>query len=163
MLTTRFGLRITILLHARGLTIRGNSDDKVQIVTIGSASEVRGYYFLSMLYKSYGWYWNLFIQKPWYINLSPNIYLLFISDNQQHYRWGTWMTLEIFNEPIREAAWKRGNGVECDFALFSEFIVSILLDADRGCDRCCGDDEQSFPEEVMSFISISTQNIWSWR
>jgi hypothetical protein len=56
MLTTRFGLRITILLHARGLTIRGNSDDKVQIVTIGSASEVRGYYFLSMLYKSYGWY-----------------------------------------------------------------------------------------------------------
>jgi hypothetical protein len=56
MLTTRFGLRITILLHARGLTIRGNSDDKVQIVTIGSADEVRGYYFLSMLYKSYGWY-----------------------------------------------------------------------------------------------------------
>jgi len=80
MLTTRFSLCITILridsegtflLYLRGLTIRGNSDDKVQIVTIGSADEVRGYHFLSMLYKSYGWYWNLFIQKPWYINLSP--------------------------------------------------------------------------------------------
>ena len=62
---TRYNLRITILrvdskdtflLHARGLTIRGNSNDKVQIVTIGSADEVRGYYFLSMLYKSYRWY-----------------------------------------------------------------------------------------------------------
>ena len=61
---TRYNLRITILrvdskgtflLHARGLTIRGNSD-KVQIVIIGSADEVWGYYFLSMLYKSYRWY-----------------------------------------------------------------------------------------------------------
>jgi hypothetical protein len=58
----RYSLRITILyinnkgtflLYVRGLTIRGNSDDKVQIVTIKSADEVRGYYFLSMLYKSY--------------------------------------------------------------------------------------------------------------
>jgi len=65
MLTTRFSLYITILridsegtflLHARGFTIRGNSDDKAQIVTIGSADKVRGYYFLSMLYKSYRWY-----------------------------------------------------------------------------------------------------------
>jgi len=65
MLTTRFSLCITILridsegtflLYLRGLTIRGNSDDKVQIVTIGSADEVRGYHFLSMLYKSYRWY-----------------------------------------------------------------------------------------------------------
>jgi hypothetical protein len=46
----------TFLPHARGLTIRGNSDDKVQIVTIGSANEVRDYHFLSVLYKSYGWY-----------------------------------------------------------------------------------------------------------
>jgi hypothetical protein len=61
----RYSLRITILyinnkgtflLYVRGLTIRGNSDDKVQIVTIKSADEVRGYYFLSMLYKSYRWY-----------------------------------------------------------------------------------------------------------
>ena len=43
----------TFLLDARGLTIKGNGDDKVQIVTIGSADEVRGYHFLSMLYKSY--------------------------------------------------------------------------------------------------------------
>jgi len=59
---TRYNLRITILrvdskgtflLHARGLTIRGNSNDKVQIVTIRSADEVRGYHFLSVLYKSY--------------------------------------------------------------------------------------------------------------
>jgi len=58
----RYGLRITILhvdsegtflLYARGLTIRGNSNDKVQIVTIRSADEVRGYHFLSVLYKSY--------------------------------------------------------------------------------------------------------------
>jgi hypothetical protein len=65
MLIMRYSLRITILhvdsestflLHARGLTIRGNSDDKVQVVTIGSADEVRGYHFLSVLYKSYGWY-----------------------------------------------------------------------------------------------------------
>jgi len=65
MLTTRFSLCITILridsegtflLYLRGLTIRGNSDNKVQIVTIGSADKVRGYHFLSMLYKSYGWY-----------------------------------------------------------------------------------------------------------
>ena len=61
----------TFLLYARGLTIRGNGDNKVQIVIIGSADEVRGYHFLSMLYKSYRWYWNLFLQKPWYINLSP--------------------------------------------------------------------------------------------
>ena len=62
MLMIRYSLRITILhvdsegtflLYARGLTIKGNSDDKVQIVTIGSADEVQGYYFLSMLYKSY--------------------------------------------------------------------------------------------------------------
>jgi hypothetical protein len=74
MLTTRFSLYIiilridsegTFLLHARGFTIRGNSDDKVQIVTIGSADKVRGYYFLSMLYKSY----------RWYINLSPFLLL----------------------------------------------------------------------------------------
>ena len=61
----RYSLRITILhvdsegtflLYARGLTIRGNSDDKVQIVTIRSADKVRGYYFLSVLYKSYKWY-----------------------------------------------------------------------------------------------------------
>jgi hypothetical protein len=46
----------TFLLYARGLTIRGNNDDKVQIVTIESANEVRGYHFLSVLYKSYRWY-----------------------------------------------------------------------------------------------------------
>jgi len=65
MLMIRYSLRITILhvdsegtflLYARGLTIRGNSDDKVQIVTIRSADKVRGYYFLSVLYKSYKWY-----------------------------------------------------------------------------------------------------------
>jgi hypothetical protein len=61
----RYSLRITILyvdskgtflLYARGLTIRGNSDNKVQIVIIGSADKVRGYHFLSVLYKSYRWY-----------------------------------------------------------------------------------------------------------
>jgi hypothetical protein len=65
MLIMRYSLRNTILhvdsegtflLYARGLTIRGNDDDKVQIVTIGSANEVRGYHFLSVLYKSYKWY-----------------------------------------------------------------------------------------------------------
>jgi hypothetical protein len=49
MLIIRYGLYITILyidsegtflLHARGFTIRGNSDDKVQIVTIKSADKV---------------------------------------------------------------------------------------------------------------------------
>jgi hypothetical protein len=58
----RYSLRITVLhvdsegtflLHARGLTIKGNSDDKVQIVTIRSADEVQGYHFLFVLYKSY--------------------------------------------------------------------------------------------------------------
>jgi hypothetical protein len=57
----RYSLRITVLhvnsegtflLYARGFTIRGNGDDKVQIVTIGSADEVRGYH-LSVLYKSF--------------------------------------------------------------------------------------------------------------
>jgi hypothetical protein len=52
VLTTRYGLRIivlhvdsegTFLRHARGLTIRSNSGDEVEIVTIGSADEVRGY------------------------------------------------------------------------------------------------------------------------
>ena len=65
MLMMRYSLRITILhmdskgtflLDARGLTIKGNGDDKVQIVTIGSADEVRGYHFLFVLYKSYRWY-----------------------------------------------------------------------------------------------------------
>jgi hypothetical protein len=43
----------TFLLHARGLIIRGNSDNKVQIVIIKSADKVRGYHFLFVLYKSY--------------------------------------------------------------------------------------------------------------
>jgi len=43
----------TFLLYARGLIIRGNSNNKVQMVTIGSTNEVQGYYFLSVLYKSY--------------------------------------------------------------------------------------------------------------
>jgi hypothetical protein len=43
----------TFLLYARGLIIRGNSDNKVQMVTIGSTNKVQGYYFLFVLYKSY--------------------------------------------------------------------------------------------------------------
>ena len=35
----------TFLRHAKGLTIRDNSDKEVQIVTIGSADKVRGYYY----------------------------------------------------------------------------------------------------------------------
>jgi hypothetical protein len=42
----------TFLRDARGLTIRASGDDKVQIVTIGSADEVRGYH-------SYLYYINL--------------------------------------------------------------------------------------------------------
>jgi len=62
MLIKKYSLCITILyinsegtflLYIKGLTIRGNSDDKVQIVTIKSADKVRGYHFLSVLYKSY--------------------------------------------------------------------------------------------------------------
>jgi len=62
MLIIRYSLYITILyinsegtflLYARGLIIRGNSDDKVQIVIIGSADKVQGYHFLFVLYKSY--------------------------------------------------------------------------------------------------------------
>ena len=62
MLIIRYSLYITILyinsegtflLYARGLIIRGNSNNKVQMVTIGSTNEVQGYYFLSVLYKSY--------------------------------------------------------------------------------------------------------------
>jgi len=34
----------TFLRHTRDLMIRGSSDDEVQIVTIGSADEVRGYH-----------------------------------------------------------------------------------------------------------------------
>jgi len=46
----------TFLLYARGLIIKGNSDNKVQIVIIRSADKVWGYHFLSILYKSYKWY-----------------------------------------------------------------------------------------------------------
>jgi len=62
MLIIKYNLYITILyinskgtflLYTRGFTIRGNSNNIVQIVIIKSANKIQGYYFLFILYKPY--------------------------------------------------------------------------------------------------------------